>query len=189
MSTTQPCHSPTSEPRPYPRHPAPWRQTEATLYERINDVTLPDVVESAGSYLVAAPPTPIPEPSSLRDAVFIKRLHRALEVAAFGQALRCRMYGLEIAGNTRPGHTPPGLKEKLRLQAWETDSSSESETSTTPTDRNTPLSYVEELSKPESPIKDSSLDGAELAPPRKRRSEDAEEEGDAIKRRRRASDH
>ncbi|KAL5603568.1 hypothetical protein FOVSG1_006318 [Fusarium oxysporum f. sp. vasinfectum] len=56
MSTTQPCHSPTPEPRPYPRHPAPWRQTEATLYERINDVTLPDVVESARSYLVVAPP-------------------------------------------------------------------------------------------------------------------------------------
>ncbi|KAL3587472.1 hypothetical protein FPOAC2_13369 [Fusarium poae] len=150
IKNSRSCHLPTPE-RPSPCHPAPWRQIKATLYERIND-TLPDVVETVGSHLIPAPPTPIPTSSSSDDDMFIKRLHRALELALFGQEVRCRLYGREIAENTRPGHSPQGLRERLLLEAWEDIDSSSDSGSATPIEGTTPPSCDEDNSRLESPV-------------------------------------
>ncbi|KAH7202789.1 hypothetical protein BKA60DRAFT_162067 [Fusarium oxysporum] len=189
MSTkqSQSSHLPTPE-RPSPCHPAPWRQIEATLYERINDVTLPDVVETAGSHLIPAPPTPIPTSSSADDDVFIKRLHRALELALFGQKVRCSLYGREIAENTRPGHSPHGLREKLLREAWEDIDSSSDSGSATPIEGTTPPSCDEDTSRLEAHVKDDMAEKKIPASSRKRKRETEEDEGGRVKHRRTTGD-
>ncbi|KAF5026984.1 hypothetical protein F66182_1014 [Fusarium sp. NRRL 66182] len=202
MSVKQPqsSHLPTPE-RPSPCHPAPWRQIEATLYERINDIvrrvfasnqlpltvqTLPDVVETAGSHLIPAPPTPIPtySSSSSDDDVFIKRLHRALELALFGQKVRCSLYGREIAENTRPGHSPDGLREKLLRETWEGIDSSSDSGSATPIETTTPPSCDEDTSRLEAHVKDDMAENEIPASGWKRRRETEEGQGGRVKRRR-----
>ncbi|KAF4448751.1 hypothetical protein F53441_7879 [Fusarium austroafricanum] len=189
MSTKQSrsYHLPTPE-RPSPCHPAPWRQIKATLYERINDVTLPDVVETAGSHLIPAPPTPIPTSSSSGDDVFIKRLHRALELALFGQEVRCSLYGREIAENTRPGHSPQGLRERRLREAWEDIDSSSDSGSATPIEGTTPPSCDEDNSRLETPVKNDMAKKKIPASSRKRKRETGEDEGGRVKRRRTSGD-
>ncbi|RMJ04776.1 hypothetical protein CDV36_014555 [Fusarium kuroshium] len=148
MRSNQQCDTQSPE-TPAPRHPTPWRQRAAKLHERIYNVTLPDVVETSGSHLVPAPPTP----TNVRphDALFIKQLHRALELVVFAHDLRFSMYGRDIAEDTRPGHTPAGLREKLQreAEAWAID-----------------------------PSKDDLPDKTETLPNRKRRRDEAEGEGE-----------
>ncbi|RSL85744.1 hypothetical protein CDV31_016519 [Fusarium ambrosium] len=161
MRSNQQCDTPSPE-TPAPRHPAPWRQRAAKLHEHIYDVTLPDVVETSGSHLVPAPPTP----TNVRphDALFIKQLHRALEVVVFAHDLRCT-----------------GLREKLRREAevWAIDPSSESETSSTPAENSTPQSHGDGSLDPASPLLEDDLpDKTETRPNRKRRRDEGEGEGE-----------
>ncbi|RSL41059.1 hypothetical protein CEP54_015933 [Fusarium duplospermum] len=159
-SHPQPCDTPSSPECPAPRHPAPWRQREAKLHERIYGVTLPDVVETSGSHLVPAPPTPTY--ARLHDALFIKQLHRALELVVFAHDLRCT-----------------GLREKLRreAEAWAIDPSSDSETSLTPAENGTPQSHGDRSSDPVSPLLEDDLpDKTETLPNQKRRRDEVEDE-------------
>ncbi|RSL60579.1 hypothetical protein BHE90_015697 [Fusarium euwallaceae] len=177
MRSNQQCDTQSPE-TPAPRHPTPWRQRAAKLHERIYDVTLPDVVETSGSHLVPAPPTP----TNVRphDALFIKQLHRALELVVFAHDLRCSMYGRDIAEDTHPGHTPAGLREKLRREAeWAIDPSSESETSSTPAEDSTPQSHGDRSLDPASPLLEDDLpDKTETLSNRNRRRDEAEGEGE-----------
>ncbi|KAH7231210.1 hypothetical protein BKA59DRAFT_461487 [Fusarium tricinctum] len=190
MSTKQPrsCHLPTPE-HPSPCHPAPWRQIEAILFERIHNVALPDVVETAGSHLIPAPPTPVPASSPSNDDVFTKRLHRALELALFGQEVRYRLYGREIAENTRPGHSPQGLRERLLREAWEDIDSSSDSSSATPMGAITPPSCDEDNSRLETLVKNDTAEKKIPASSRKRKREIGEGEGRRVKRRRTNGDY
>ncbi|KAI8712344.1 hypothetical protein NCS52_01332200 [Fusarium sp. LHS14.1] len=144
MPAYQPCDSSTPEPRTprAPRHPAPWRQIEATLYERQTCEFLPDPVETAGLQLVNAPPTPTSTKSP--DPTFAEKLQRGLELAILQQNVRRNIYGTATADDIRPGHTPPGLREEMRLAAldgcYDSDSSTSSERSFTTASANTPQS-------------------------------------------------
>lgn len=85
------------------------------------------------------------------------------------------MYGRETAEDTRPGHTPSGLKEKLRQEAWaalETDSSSESEELETPSESVTPQSCYD---GPVTLLENELRDRAEAIPGRKRKREEDED--------------
>ncbi|KAL5610453.1 hypothetical protein FOBRF1_006570 [Fusarium oxysporum] len=176
---SQSCHLPTPE-HLSPRHPAPWRQIEAILYEHINDVTLPDVVETAGSHLIPAPATPVPA-SSPNDDEFVKRLHQAIELALSGQEERCRLYGREIAENTRPGHSPQGLMEKLFREAWDDIDSSSDSGSATPMGATTPPSCDEDNARLETLVENNTAEKIP-APSRKRKREIGEDEGRRVKR-------
>ncbi|KAH6954042.1 hypothetical protein BKA56DRAFT_681572 [Ilyonectria sp. MPI-CAGE-AT-0026] len=185
-----------------PRHPAPWRQIEAILYERANDLTLPGVVETAGSKLINAPSTP----TRPHDPTFVQDLRQRLELALLEQGLRRRMYGNDLADDIRAGHTPPGLREHMRMDAfagYESDSSSMSEESSTSVEPGTPLSCdakhsvgkaheagdgAASMRLPASPLalypKHVSFDGSTGRLSRKRKREDVDDGPDTVKRRR-----
>ncbi|RSL47252.1 hypothetical protein CEP54_013499 [Fusarium duplospermum] len=141
MPTSESCNSPTPEPHA-PRHPAPWRLVEAIIYEHRASDFLPDPVETAGSHLVNAPSTPTSNQS--HDPEFAEKLHRGLELAILQQKVRRNIYGIATADDIRPGHTPPGLREEMRVAAfdglYDSDSSTSSERSLTTASANTPQS-------------------------------------------------
>ncbi|KAL3602999.1 hypothetical protein FPOAC2_07316 [Fusarium poae] len=84
--------------------------------------------------------------------MFIKCLHRALEIALFGQEVRCSLYGGEIAAKARPGYTPQGLRERLLLEAWEDIDNSNDSSSSPPIEGTTLPSCDEDSFRLKTPV-------------------------------------
>ncbi|KAF4499423.1 hypothetical protein FAGAP_4381 [Fusarium agapanthi] len=94
---------------------------------------------------------------------------------------RCRLYGREIAENTRPGHSPQGLMKKLFREAWDDIDSSSDSDSATPIGATTPPSCDEDNARLETLIENNTAEKKIPAPSRKRKREIGEDEGQRVK--------